>query len=47
MKIKTIGELIDYLEQYSRDTQVRVCRKKGIVFELVAVNPTYVRKRDI
>ena len=46
-KIRTIGDLITYLEQYSNDTQVRVCKKNGIRWELVTVNPTYLRKRDI
>ena len=46
MKLKTVEELIEYLEQYSGDTQVRVCRKNGTSLELIAVNPIYIRKLD-
>ena len=47
VKLKTVEELIDYLQQYSNDTKVRVCRKNGINLEVIAVSPIYLRKRDM
>ena len=47
MKLRTVGKLIEYLEQYSQDTKVRVCRKNGIELEAIAVSPVYLRKRDM
>lgn len=47
MKLKTVGELIEYLKQYPEDTKVRVCRKNGVSLEAIAVSPVYLRKRDM
>jgi hypothetical protein len=47
MKLKTVEELIDYLQQYSGDTKVRVCRKNQMKLEAIAVSPVYIKKLNM